>query len=255
MQTLSVILVRPRFSENIGMAARACANMGVSDLVLVEPRRWEKEKALPLATPQGAAILDKVRILPTLAGALAPCTHAFGTTARTGGWRQSVLSPRQAAAEVNAALKGSGQVALVFGPEDRGLENTEIELCTGLITIPTAPDASSLNLAQAVLLVLYECFTASLAHAFHPGKKPRDKAESRLATVEEQEKLFLTLRDMLADIDFFSANNPDWFMLPLRRFFHRSNLRRHEFDLFMGMCRQMRRIAGRPAKNSPPAGE
>ena len=255
MQTLSVILVRPRFSENIGMIARACANMGVSDLVLVEPRRWEKEKALPLATPQGAAILDRVRIAPTLSDALAPCTHAFGTTARTGGWRQGVLSPRQAAADVNAAMKDSGRVALVFGPEDRGLENTEIELCTGLISIPTAPDASSLNLAQAMLLILYECFTASLAHAFHPEKKPKNKTESRLATVAEQEKLFLTLRDMLTGIDFFSADNPDWFMLPLRRFFHRSALRRHEFDLFMGMCRQIRQVAEHPAKPQPPADE
>lgn len=250
MQTLSTILVRPRFSENIGMAARACANMGVSDLVLVEPKRWEKEKALPLATSQGAAILDKARIVPTLAEALSPCTHAFGTTARTGGWRQGVLSPRQAATEVNAALNDSGQVALVFGPEDRGLENTEIELCTGLISIPTAPDASSLNLAQAVLLVLYECFTASLAHTFHPDKKPKGKPESRLTTVEEQEKLFITMQGMLMNIDFFPADNPDWFMLPLRRFFHRSALRRHEFDLFMGMCRQMQRAVDRLAKES-----
>lgn len=255
MQALSVILVRPRFSENIGMAARACANMGVSDLVLVEPRRWEREKALPLATPQGAAILDRLRIAPALADALAPCTHAFGATARTGGWRQGVLSPRQAATEVNAALKSSAQVALVFGPEDRGLENTEIELCTGLINIPTASGGSSLNLAQAVLLVLYECFTASLTHAFHPGKKPKSKAGSRPATIEEQEKLFLTLRNMLAGIGFFSSNNPDWLMLPLRRFFHRSGLRRHEFDLFMGMCRQMRLFADRPAKSPPPADE
>ena len=224
--------------------------MGVSDLVLVEPKCWEKEKALPLATAQGAALLDTVRILPALAEALAPYTHAFGTTARTGGWRRGVASPRQAASQIHTALEAAGRVALVFGPEDRGLENKEIELCTGLINIPTAPDASSLNLAQAVLLVLYEWFTASPAHGLHPAQKPKGKIESRLSTIAEQEKLLATLQDTLLRLEFFSADTPDWSMLPLRRFFHRSALRRHEFDLFMGLCRQIDQIADR-LKNKP----
>ncbi len=251
MHTPSVILVRPRFPENIGMAARACANMGVGELILVEPERWEKDKALPLATTQGAAILETLRIVPSLEDALTPFSRAYGTTARTGGWRRGVLPPRKAAEEIAAFPASSGKTALVFGPEDRGLENAEVELCTRLITIPTAPEASSLNLAQAVLLVLYECFTASLGHSFHPDKKPKGKAGSRPATLAEQETLFAALRELLLDIDFFPADNPDWFMLPLRRFFHRAALQRHEFDMFMGICRQMRHATKQAGKELP----
>lgn len=240
---VTVVLVRPRFPENIGMAARACANMGASGLTLVDPERWEHDKAAPLATGKGLEFLDNIRVTDTLAEALAAHSHAFGLTARTGGWRQGVIPPKKAAAAINEHISQGGSVALVFGPEDRGLENPEIELCTNLVTIPTAPGASSLNLAQSVLLMLYECFTASLDHAYHPAQPPRGRKSSRQATVEEQELLFATLRQTLLDIEFLPEDNPDWFMQPLRRFFRRAVPRKHEFDIFMGILRNMRRFA------------
>lgn len=244
----TVILVRPRFPENIGMAARACANMGAENLVIVQPERWEYDKAAPLATGKGIAALDAVRIAPTLADALAGHTMAFGTTARTGGWRANVMTPRKAAAVIAGHSKIIGDeasVALVFGPEDRGLKNAETALCSHLITIPTAPDASSLNLAQAVLILLYECFTASLEHSYHPERTPKGLKNSRAATLEEQEILFATLEKTLTRIGFLPAINGGWFMQPLRRFFHRAALRRHEFDLFMGICRRVLRLTGK----------
>lgn len=248
MLPLTVILVRPRFPENIGMAARACANMGARDLVLVEPERWEYDKAAPLATGKGLDVLAAVRVVPSLTEALKNHTLAFGTTARTGGWRANVLTPRKAAAKITEHCRETGDnasVALVFGPEDRGLENTDTALCSHLVTIPTAPEASSLNLAQAVLVLLYECFTASLEHSFHLDREPKGRKTSRMATLEEQELLFATLENTLAGIDFLPKENGGWFMLPLRRFFHRAALRRHEFDLFMGICRQIARLAGK----------
>ena len=232
------------------MAARACANMGVRDLVLVEPERWDYDKAAPLATGRGLDVLANIRLAASLPEALARHTLALGTTARTGGWRSGVLPPRKAAAKIAEHCReaeGEASVALVFGPEDRGLENTETALCSHLVTIPTAPDASSLNLAQAVLLLLYECFTASLDHAFHPDRAPKGKKQSRPATLEEQERLFTALENTLTQIDFLPRENGEWFMQPLRRFFHRAVLRRHEFDLFMGICRQVARLA--PGKN------
>ena len=243
----SVILVRTRFPENIGMAARACANMGVSRLILVAPERWDYDKAAPLATGKGQEVLANVTTVPTLAEALKGHTMAIGTTARTGGWRTSVMTPRKAAAKIaehiatteTAAAEDTTAVALVFGPEDRGLENMETAQCTHLVTIPTAPDASSLNLAQAVLILLYECFTASLEHAYHPDRAPKGRKTSRAATLEEQELLFATLEETLSRIDFLPRENAGWFMRPLRQFFQRAALRRHEFDIFMGICRQI----------------
>lgn len=245
MFPVSVILVHTRFPENIGMAARALANMGVERLTLVAPERWEYDKAAPLATGKGLAVLDSIRVVPTLADALAGNTLAFGTTARTGGWRSNVMTPRKAAATVAehcGSAEEEASVAFVFGPEDRGLENAETSLCTHLVTIPTSPDASSLNLAQAVLLVLYETFTASLEHAYHPDRMPKGKKNSRAATLEEQELLFTTLEKTLTGIEFLPRDNPEWFMQPLRRFFRRAVLRRHEFDLFMGICRRTLRL-------------
>lgn len=244
----SVILVRTRFPENIGMTARACANMGVSRLVLVDPERWDYEKAAPLATGQALDILANVLVASNLAEALRPHTMAVGTTARTGGWRTGVMTPRKAASTIAAyaAAEKDASVALVFGPEDRGLENTETAQCAHLITIPTAPGAPSLNLAQAVLIVLYECFTASLEHAYHPDRTPKGRKISRSATLEEQDLLFVALEDALSQIDFLPKDNAGWSMHPLRRFFQRSALRRHEFDLFMGICRQVSRFGHKP---------
>lgn len=120
LDLLQVVLVQTRFPENIGMAARACVNMGSHSIRLVAPERWDREKARPLATPKGQGVLDDVQVLPDVSAAVADCSLVIGTTARTGGWRRSLLSPEQAAGEVAQALERGEKVAIVFGPEDRG---------------------------------------------------------------------------------------------------------------------------------------
>ncbi|MEW5772920.1 MAG: RNA methyltransferase [Thermodesulfobacteriota bacterium] len=241
LDNVAVVLVRPRFPENIGAAARACANFGCSRLVLVAPERWEEDKALPLATPKGADILRRMEIFDDLAAALAGFTYAFGATARTGGWRRGLFTPAQAGPEAAARLAEGGRVALVFGSEDRGLSNAEVELCQGLVNIPTVPEASSLNLAQSVLLLLYEVAGAVRERPYAPGGRCKD----RLATHAEQEMLFAALQQMLADIDYLRPENPDYWMLPVRRLLGRMGLRRGEFNLLMGVCRQVRWVADR----------
>ena len=248
LHNVSVILVRTRFPENIGMVARAMANMGASHLVLVEPERWDREKAAPLATPQGLALLDSAEVAPDLETALAPVSAAFGTTARTGGWRKEILTPEKAAGEARAAAREEGRVALVFGPEDKGMTNAEVELCTRMICIPTAAEHTSLNLAQAVLILLYECVKADMALAFdarneYGGRawtRPARNADSRRATIEEERLLLATLQETLQAVDHLPEDNASWFMQPMRRFLRKSRLRRHEFDMLMGICRQIR---------------
>lgn len=249
LSAVSVVLVRPRFPENIGMVARAMANMGASDLVLIDPERWDRDKAGPLATSQGMTVLETARVEPDLAAVLSPFTVAFGTTARSGGWRKELMSPEKAAREARGVIRQGGRVALVFGPEDRGLVNEEIEQCSQLVTIPTLAAHSSLNLAQAVLVLLYECVKADMILPFQSGggrewKRAASGADSRLATLREEALLLDTLRKTLTAIDHLPADNSGWFMQPMRRFIRKSRLRRHEFDMLMGICRQIRHKLG-----------
>lgn len=240
LQGLNVVLVKTRFPENTGMAARACANMGCADLRLVEPERWLPDKARPLATAKGAAVLDGARLFESLSAATAESALIIGTTARVGGWRREILHPAAAAAEAVAALRAGNSVSLVFGPEDRGLDNTEIAACHRLLTIPTG-EASSLNLAQSVLLTLYECAEAMrraqrAARGAGQAAAPAEKSIS----AQEQERLVAALRETLLAVDALHGDNPDYFLMPWRRLFGRAQLRRHEYDAFMGLCRQVR---------------
>ncbi len=235
LKGLRVVLVNTRFPENIGMAVRACANMGCGELSLVTPERWLPERAAPLATPKGQDLLSRVAVQPDLLSAAGDCELVIGTTARTGGWRRALLSPAQAAAKVQAVLARGGRVALVFGSEDRGLENSDIEFCQHIATIPTAGEASSLNLAQAVLLMLWECAQAARgAEAAGSGG-----SGERGISAADSERLMAGLEQALLRLDVIHGSNPAYFLMPWRRFFARAGLRRHEYDAFMGLCRQI----------------
>lgn len=242
LDNLAIVLFKPKFSENIGSCARAMANMGCSTLILVAPQQWDEGRARALATGKGHDILARMAVHDTLPQALAPFQTVYGTTARTGGWRTDLLTPESAAAQAVPAMLAGAPTAIVFGPEDKGLTNDETQICHRLFTIPTAtPEASSLNLAQAVLLTLYEFFQAASGRA----DAPPDLPDSPPATHQEREALFANLREALLAIDFLKPDNPDYWMLPLRRFAERVALRRNEFNLLMGVCRQIKWAVGR----------
>ncbi len=234
MKGLRLVLVRTNYPENIGMAARASANFGGAGVCLAEPRRWDMEKALPTATRQGEPLLRDIRIFPSLAEAVAPCSLVVATTARTGGVRRHLMTPHDAASEIAGLLRSGGRAALVFGPEDKGLSNEDLQLCGRIVTIPTAPGDSSLNLAQAVLLLMYECFLACTG-----GQGSRDLRPSRMASSEERMMLFELMKRSLTRLGTLPADNPDYFFLPLAAFFDRAGLHRHEFDIFMGICHKV----------------
>jgi tRNA/rRNA methyltransferase len=228
---LSVVLVGARFPENVGMAARACANMGCQNLILVAPERWLPDKARPLATAKGEPILDRIRVVDDLLCALADQALVIGATARVGGWRRNMLTPEEAAAAIMPVLDENAPVALVFGREDRGLRNDELEHCHQLVTIPTA-GAGSLNLAQAVLIVLYACLRARKKSRL-PGSAPDPGHLSRRATHAEVEMVCATMRETLLDIEYLHPDNPDYFLMPVRRFLGKTGLRRHEVDMWI----------------------
>lgn len=232
---LHVVLVHTQFPENIGMAARACANMGCPNLDIVAPKRWNLERSRPLATPKGLPLLAQATLFPTLQDAIANAHYVVGTTARTGGWRKNILRPWEVTESIIDLLSSSHHVSLVFGPEDRGLENTETALCHDLVTIPTDA-ASSLNLAQAVLILLYEC--AKRAHDHH--YPPPQKTLSQQSISHKELTSFLDrFKSMLLAVDCLHGDNIDYFFLPWQRLFARARLTKKEYDALMGLCRQI----------------
>jgi tRNA/rRNA methyltransferase len=148
-----IVLVRPQLGENIGKAARAMLNFGLTELRLVAPRDgWPNPSAGPSAA--GAdVVLERAEVYPTLADAVADCAHVYATTVRKRGVTKPVVTPAEAAQEIWVQ---SGRSAIVFGPERSGLETDEVALARAILTVPVNPEFGSLNLAQAVILAAYE---------------------------------------------------------------------------------------------------
>jgi tRNA/rRNA methyltransferase len=231
-----VVLVRPRFPENIGAAARAVANMGLGGLRAVEPLRLWEEPMRRLATSQGQTVLDDMGVFDTLEDALADTVGAAATTARVGYKRGRLLEPRQAAPEV-LAWASEGKVALVFGPEDRGLTTAELDRCQMGVCIPTA-EASSLNLAQAVVVLAYELRIAALEAAGPRAAGPRP------ASLGEVDGLKNHLMEALVAIGTLPADNSEHFFRPMKNGIERARLSSREVRSLRGIARQILWLAG-----------
>src|SRR6266851_1696310 len=156
----AIILVEPQLGENIGTAARAMANCGLGDLRLVRPRDgWPSEKAVAAAS--GAdRVLEKARLYPSVEAAIGGLAHVYAATARDRYMVKREVTPRRAAAEMRGFLDAGEACGVMFGPERTGLINDQIALADTVLSVPLNPAFSSLNLAQAVLLIGYEWFTA-----------------------------------------------------------------------------------------------
>ena len=160
--TPAIILVRPQLGMNIGMTARAMANFGLADLRLVSPRDgWPNPDAGPAAA--GAdAVLAAVTVHDSIASALADCTLTFATTVRPRGLAKPVLTPREGAARMRSATSAGLRAGILFGPERSGLAADDIAPVETILTCPVSPSFTSLNLAQAVLVVAYEWYQSGL---------------------------------------------------------------------------------------------
>ncbi|MFZ3307963.1 MAG: TrmJ/YjtD family RNA methyltransferase [Xanthobacteraceae bacterium] len=193
-----VVLVEPQLGENIGAAARAMANFGLSELRLVKPRQaWPNDKARMMAA--GAdRILDDAKLYDTLPAAIADCSFVLATTARAHDQAKPVIGPQDAAVEIAPRIAGGETVAFVFGRERNGLENDEVALADRIVTLPVNPAFASLNLAQAVVIVAYEWF--KLAGTGLPFAMPQ---KSKSAPKQQLLAFFASLERELEKVEFF----------------------------------------------------
>ena len=236
--------MEPQIPENIGAAARAMANMGIRHLSLVRPKNCDLSRILKTATGPSSNLIEEMEVYDALMPAIGPYGYVVGTTARVGSHRPALTSPKALARDlIPIAQKNS--VALVFGPEDRGLSNEHLRYCHTIATIHT--DAfSSLNLAQAVLVFCYEIHLASL--------KPAVRTGPRLANKFELEGMYDHLKVVLSKIGFLDPQNPEHWMLNVRRFLSRTPLRAREVRVIRGICRQIDWYSGQTKKEKKEEG-
>ncbi len=223
-----IILVNPQMGENIGAAARAMLNCGLSRLRLVAPRDgWPSERAEAMSS--GA--LEKmppVEVYPTLADAVADCHHVYATTARPRDMVKPVMTAREAASDARLREGQAQQCAFVFGPERAGLSNDDVALSHTVITIPVNPEFWSLNLAQCVLLCAYEWFQAE--------PKTNAQHDELPATMKNLTALYDRLEAELHEHGFFRTQElrPN-VMRNLQNMLGRAEMTEQEVNTFHGI--------------------
>jgi tRNA/rRNA methyltransferase len=236
LQNIAIVLVRPQFAGNIGSVSRAIKNMGLSRLILVSPAQDHLCSEARMMATSAKDILEEAEVFSSQEDALAGFRWVVGTSARKGRNRGPFISPREICPEI-IGNAWSIPVAVLFGPEDRGLTNEELAPCQALISMPTHPRLPSLNLAQAVMILCYELRMAALAHqaggASSPGPYPK------LAEFHKVEGMYTHLEDLLLRIAFLDPKNPKRIMHTLRRIFGRANLSDRDVAILRGIFRQL----------------
>lgn len=228
----AVILVAPQLGENIGAAARAMANFGLTDLRLVRPRDgWPNPQAVRSAS--GAdRVLDSVRLFDSAEAAIADCTLVLATTAREHSQAKPVIDASEAAQAMQERLAAGETVGVLFGPERTGLERHEIALADRIVTLPVNPAFSSLNLAQAVLIVAYEWYRLASGGAL-PFEMP---VKSEPAPKEQLLAFFETLERELERVEFFRPpEKRETMMVNLRNIVHRMQPTRQDVQTLHGV--------------------
>ena len=211
LDNIVVVLDHPQNLVNIAGAVRAMKNMGLSRLRLVNPAEYDTWRIGGIAH-RSQDVTEAAEIFDSLREALADTIYVVGTTARPRTAQRNYGRPREIGPRVVERAQG-GLVALLFGREDRGLDNEGLDLCHSVAIIPTNPGYSSLNMAQATLLLAYEVF---LAAGGEGGPLPKGRRYTRLATVEEMENTYAALERGLDRIDFFKARPAEAILRTIR---------------------------------------
>lgn len=234
LSSIRIVLVSTSHPGNIGSTARAMKTMGLSTLYLVNPKSFPDLKAKEMAA--GADdVLDAAVVTNTLDEALIGCQLILGTSARPRGLSLPGLIPASCAELVNQQPDNT-QVAIVFGREHAGLTNEELLKCHYHINIPSNPDYSSLNLAQAVQIIAYELRMKLLSPSAQVALRNEEPA-----TADEIEQFYEHLKEVFIEINFLKPSNPRRLMQRVRRLFNRINLEKMEVSILRGMLSQVQK--------------
>ncbi|MFV0473022.1 MAG: RNA methyltransferase [Pikeienuella sp.] len=230
----AIILVEPQMAENIGAAARAMWNFGLSSMRLVAPRDgWPSPKAVAMASGAGR-LLENARHFGSTAEAVADLTHVYATTARPRGMAKRVIAPEEAAAEAAGRIKAGERVGFLFGRERTGLETADVVRANTIVTVPVNPDFPSLNLGQCVLLIGYEWRRAA-------GAETRAIApDTPMATSEEVGRMIDHLVEELDEAGFFFPETKrDSMLVNLGNLFRRAPLTGQDARTLRGVIRAL----------------
>jgi tRNA (cytidine32/uridine32-2'-O)-methyltransferase len=252
LDRIRVVLVNTSHPGNIGGAARAMKNMGLSRLVLVQQEECPSGGANARATVS-TDILEASVVVDTLEEALAGCSLVLGASARDRRIPWPLLDPRECGQTTLAQVEQGGEVALVFGREYAGLTNEELQRCQFHVHIPSDPEFSSLNLATAVQVLTYEVRMAWLAQQGQPTKMAKVESTAMLNTVpvtaEELELYYEHLEQTLVAIGFLDPEKPRHLMSRLRRLYGRSGISKLEMNILRGILTETQKAArGEPHK-------
>jgi len=235
--SIRIVLVGTTHPGNIGACARAMKNMGITDLALVAPQHFPHEEATARAS--GAVdILQDANVVDTLEEAIADCVYVAGASARSRSINWPSMDARDCAARLVQESR-QGTVAAVFGPEQSGLSNAHLDHCDTMLTIPTDPGFSSLNLAMAVQVLSYELYAARAA-----ARPPEYEPDAPLATSAELEHFYAHLEQVLTDAHFLDPENPRHLMRRLRRLFIRARPDQNELNILRGILTAVDRKDG-----------
>jgi tRNA/rRNA methyltransferase len=229
-ENITIVLNKPKYPGNVGSVARCARNMGIEKISVVGNRDLALEEMRQMATHFAAGIVDRIQHFDRLDEALARFHYIVGTTSRRGSARGPVVSPREMAARL-VDISQDNKVALLIGPEDTGLSNDDLRFCHLLVTIPTSKHNKSINLSHAAMILCYEIFVSHM--------EPMEAFTSRLAASAELEGMYDHLKGLLMKIGFLNPENPEFWMMHIRRFLSRTNLFSKEVKIIRGLCRQL----------------
>jgi tRNA (cytidine32/uridine32-2'-O)-methyltransferase len=233
LKNIRIVLVNTSHPGNIGAAARAMKNMGLSRLTLVNPKKFPHLEAINRSV--GAIdILDDAVVVEDLNEAISGCVWVAGTSARLRTIEWPILEPKECVDKSLEAIV-EGDIAIVFGRENSGLTNDEMAQCNALLHIPTDPEFSSLNIAAAVQVVCYEYRLALMKGKVKKRKGSKHRYDA-LAHADKMDGMYDHLHDALDYLGFFGSSNPDVVMRRLKGLFNRANVTQRELSIVRGIC-------------------
>lgn len=224
-----IILIRPKYPENIGASARIACNFGIENLIVVAKKRPDQERMLKMATHKAAHLIHDLQFFMDTQAAVKPYHFIIGTTARQGRHRVLEQTPHEVMADLAPLAVGS-RIGLMFGPENSGLTNEDLDLCQFTSTIPTV-DFSSLNLAQAVAI---HCYELSMALR----QVSSTVRESDFANSYDLEGMYDHIEQVLTRTTFIRHTNKTYWMRNIRQFLSRVRIKKKEASLIRGACRK-----------------